>query len=82
MFIEVCNWSWLQYIIHFRTYTYSLESDTQQNGHNECIDLKHTQEEQSEVVEHLCEEVPEETVVWGQIWNKQPGPEGERDMRL
>ena len=59
--------------MHSCTRTYSLESDTQWNGHDECIDLKHTQEEQSEVVKHLCEEVPEEAVVWGQIWNKQPG---------
>ena len=58
--------------MHFCTNMYSLESDTQRNGHNECIDLKHTQEEQPEVVEHLCEEVPEETIVRGQIRNKQP----------
>ena len=34
---------------------------------DESVDLEHTQEEDTEVLKGLCEEVPEEAHVWSQV---------------
>ena len=58
-------------IAKWKCITVSLELDGEWNGVDESIDLEYTEEEQSKVFKHLCEEVPENSYVWGQVWYRQ-----------
>ena len=46
-----------------------LESDGQWNCVDESVDLEHADEEDTEVLKHLCEEIPKHTYVWSMIWD-------------
>lgn len=48
-----------------------LEFNGKRNGVKKDIDLEDADEEETEVFEHLCEEIPEESDVWSKIWNRQ-----------
>ena len=47
------------------------ESDTEGEDVDEGVDLKHTEEEDSEVLEGLSEEVPEEAHIGSEVWHHQ-----------
>ncbi len=47
------------------------ESDGKWHGVDKCINLKHTDKEETEMSKHLCEEVPEHTHVWSQVSHRQ-----------
>ena len=53
-----------------------LEFDGEWEGVEEHVDLEDAEEEETEVIEHLSEEIPEETDVRGQVRYRQTG---ERD---
>lgn len=48
-----------------------LEFDGERNGVKKDIDLEDADEEESKVLEHLCEEIPKQSDVWCKIWNRQ-----------
>lgn len=48
-----------------------LETKAEGDNQNEDVDLKHTNEEFSEVVKHFCEEIPEEPKIGSQIWDQE-----------
>lgn len=48
-----------------------LETKAEGEDQNEDIDLKHTNEEFSEVVKHFREEIPEEPKIGSQIWDQE-----------
>ena len=48
-----------------------LETKAEGEDQNEDIDLKHTDEECSEVVKHFREEIPEEPKIGSQIWDQE-----------
>lgn len=50
-----------------------LEFDGQRDGVEEDVDLEDAEEEQTEVLEHLGKEIPEEADVRGQVWHWETG---------
>lgn len=48
-----------------------LEFDGERDGVKEHIDLEDADEEETEVLKHLRKEVPEESDVWSQVWNRK-----------
>ena len=48
-----------------------LKTKAKREDQNEDIDLKHTNEEFSEVVKHFREEIPEEPKIGSQIWDQE-----------
>ena len=56
------------------------ESHRERKDVDEGIDLEHTQEEDTEVLKSLSEEVPEETNVGSEVWYSQSVEHGGRVM--
>lgn len=48
-----------------------LEFDGERDGVKKDIDLEDANEEEAEVLKHLCEEIPEESDVWSEVWNRK-----------
>lgn len=48
-----------------------LEFDGKRDGVKKDIDLEDADEEETKVLKHLCEEVPEESDVWSEVWNRK-----------
>lgn len=48
-----------------------LEFDGERDGVKKDIDLEDTDEEETEMLKHLCKEVPKESDVWSQVWNRK-----------
>lgn len=48
-----------------------LEFDGKRDGVKKDIDLEDADEKETEVLKHLCEEVPEESDVWSEVWNRK-----------
>ncbi len=60
-----------EHIAHVRYMQDLLEFDGERDGVKKDIDLEDTDEEETEMLKHLCKEVPEESDVWSQVWNRK-----------
>lgn len=58
-------------LLMFRYMQDLLEFDGEWDGVKKDIDLKDAAEEETEMLKHLCKEVPEESDVWSQVWNRK-----------
>ena len=56
-----------------------LETKTEGEDQYEDVDLKHANEECSEVVKHFREEIPEKPKIGSQIWDQETA--GRREVR-
>ena len=52
------------------------ESDAEGEDVDERVDLKHAEEEDSEVLKGLSEEIPEEAHIGSEVWHRQTGGGG------
>lgn len=58
-------------LLMFRYMQDLLEFDGERDGVKKDIDLEDTDEEETEMLKHLCKEVPKESDVWSQVWNRK-----------